>query len=142
MRGHAPRAEAERKRAPSPILPSLRAPRAAAAAAPRSRLSQLRTDIRGGADTWLGWLVESLIGLFNPSLEAYAARTVSLLFAPGLDKHSGAMFGQGGGAILPNVEFLGANGKGRAKAWFDAMEALLGEKGVPPGPPGWAAGGR
>lgn len=72
--------------------------------------------------------------LFNPTLDQYAATITPLLFAPGLEEHNGAMFGQKGTAILPNTEFLGPNGKARAKAWFDAMEKLLADKGVAPGP--------
>jgi hypothetical protein len=61
----------------------------------------IRTGIRdnylgGGA---LSAVVEPLIGAFNPTPDAYAAAIVPLLFAPGLEAHSGAHFDQAADAI-------------------------------------------
>ena len=86
----------------------------------------IRDSVHGGRGGLLGRTMEGLIGLFTPSVEAYAAKTVPLMFAEGLEAHNGAMFNQGGDVILPNKEFLDA--PGRAAEWYDAMEALLKRK--------------
>lgn len=44
--------------------------------------------------------MESIIGLFTPSPEAYAERITPLLISPDIEAHSGAMFNQQGLAIL------------------------------------------
>ena len=84
----------------------------------------IKTDIRSGVYPagWVGAAVECVLGWFTPSPEKYAATMVPLMFAPGLEAHSGAMFGQGGDAIKPNKEF---EAPGKAQEWYDAMEALL-----------------
>ena len=63
----------------------------------------IRTGIRANylGSGPLAAAVEALIGAFNPSPEAYAAAVVPLLFAPGLEAHSGAHFDQAADAILP-----------------------------------------
>ena len=87
----------------------------------------LATNIRGvlygdGIGSIVGGAVEKLMSWFTPSLEAYAERMVPLFFAPGLEEHSGAMFGQSATAIKCNPEF---EPKGRATEWYQAMEALV-----------------
>jgi NAD(P)-dependent dehydrogenase (short-subunit alcohol dehydrogenase family) len=67
----------------------------------------VKTDIRAnflGAGSLKHRLVETMIGLFTPSPERYAERTVPLLFAPELDGRTGAMFGAKGDPILPSPE--------------------------------------
>jgi NAD(P)-dependent dehydrogenase (short-subunit alcohol dehydrogenase family) len=66
-------------------------------------------------------LAETLIGLFTPTPKAYGERTVPLLFAPELERRSGAMFHQKGHAILPTPELVG----GRAGEIVAASEALV-----------------
>jgi hypothetical protein len=53
----------------------------------------------------LGGLLEGLVGLFTPTPEQYAETILPLVVAPELAAHSGALFGQGGGAILPSRAF-------------------------------------
>lgn len=85
-------------------------------------VTDIRASMHGGRGSWKGWAMEALVGLFTPSLDTYAARTAALLFAPGLEAHSGALFNQSATPILPNKEF---EVEGRAAEWFAAMEALL-----------------
>ena len=84
----------------------------------------VKTDIRGPVYpfSFVGTIMEALVGFFTPSPAKYAETTVPLMFAPGLEAHTGAMFGQDGGAIEPNKEF---KEPGKAQQWYDAMEALL-----------------
>lgn len=82
----------------------------------------IRDAIHGGSGSWLGSCLEGAISLFTPSAAKYADTMLPVLFAPGLEAHSGTMFGQNGGAIKPNLEF---DPPGRATEWYDAMEALL-----------------
>ena len=65
----------------------------------------IKTGIRAnylGQGSWIHRLTESLIGLLNLSPERYAALTLPLMFAPELDAHNGALFGQKGRPILPS----------------------------------------
>jgi NAD(P)-dependent dehydrogenase (short-subunit alcohol dehydrogenase family) len=65
----------------------------------------IKTNIRDnflGKDSLKSRLVESIIGLFTPSAEAYAERITPLLVSPDIEAHSGAMFNQKGVAILPS----------------------------------------
>ncbi len=64
----------------------------------------IKTNIRDnflGAGSFRSRFMESLIGLFTPTPEAYADRITPLLLSPDLEAHSGAMFDQKGNAILP-----------------------------------------
>ncbi|KAG5189651.1 hypothetical protein JKP88DRAFT_197408 [Tribonema minus] len=87
----------------------------------------LVTDIRGamhgGRSTWSGAAMEWVLGRFTPALPKYAATMVSLFAAPGLDAHSGALFGQKGTPILPNKQF--AENPARAGEWVAALDDLL-----------------
>lgn len=71
---------------------------------------------------------EGLIGLFNPSPEAYAETVLQVLTAPDLEAHSGAMFGSKGGAVLADAPFRGEAGAANAAKWYGAMEALARDK--------------
>jgi hypothetical protein len=82
----------------------------------------IRDVMHGGRATCSGACMEGLLGCFTPSLAKYASTMVPLFFAPGLEAHSGAMFGQKGTAIKINPEF---EPHGRASEWYNAMEALL-----------------
>jgi NAD(P)-dependent dehydrogenase (short-subunit alcohol dehydrogenase family) len=84
----------------------------------------IQTDIRSnflGAGTLKHRIVERLIGLFMPSPESYAARAVPLLFAPELERRSGAMFDQKARAIRRSEGLDGA----RVAALLSASEALV-----------------
>jgi NAD(P)-dependent dehydrogenase (short-subunit alcohol dehydrogenase family) len=63
----------------------------------------IKTNIRDnffGKGSLKSRIAESLIGLLTPTADAYARRIAPLLFSPGLDAHSGAMFDNKGRAIL------------------------------------------
>jgi NAD(P)-dependent dehydrogenase (short-subunit alcohol dehydrogenase family) len=65
----------------------------------------IKTNIRDnflGKDSLKSRSVETLIGWFTPTAEAYAERIVPLLVTPDLDAQSGAMFNQKGEAIQPS----------------------------------------
>jgi hypothetical protein len=88
-------------------------------------VTDIRASMHGGRGTWKGRIMEGLLGLFMPSVDTYAARTLPLLLAPGLEQHSGALFNQSCAPILPNKEF---EAPGRAAEWFAGLEALLKDK--------------
>jgi hypothetical protein len=81
--------------------------------------------MQGGSSSWLGSCLEGMIGVFTPSVHKYAANIAPLLVAPGLEQHSGAMFGQDGGAIQINPEF---KEPARVSEWYTALEALVKSK--------------
>lgn len=85
-------------------------------------VTDIRAPMHGGRASFKGRMMEGLVGLFTPSLPKYADRMVALFFAPGLQAHSGAMFGQSGGAILPNKEFAAP---GSAATWYNRMAELV-----------------
>lgn len=63
----------------------------------------IQTNIRSnllGEGSFRHRAAETLIGLLTPSAEKYAERLTPLLFAPELERSSGAMFNQKGTAIL------------------------------------------
>lgn len=80
----------------------------------------IRDFMHGGK--CIGSMGEGILGLFTPSAKTYAARMLPLLFAPSLQAHSGALFGQKGRAILPSKQFQEL---GHAYKWYAAMEELL-----------------
>jgi hypothetical protein len=62
----------------------------------------IKTNIRDnlfGKGSLKSRAMESLIGLFSPSPEQYAARIAPLFFTPDIERHSGAMFNRKGEAI-------------------------------------------
>jgi NAD(P)-dependent dehydrogenase (short-subunit alcohol dehydrogenase family) len=81
----------------------------------------IRANVLGGHGSLRHRVVETLIGLFTPTAETYAERTVPLLVAPELDARSGAMFHQKGHAILstPGLD------EARVAALIAESEALI-----------------
>ena len=84
----------------------------------------IKTDIRSnllGEGSFTHRLVETVIGVFMQSPEAYAKRMVPLLFSPGLEGKAGLMFDHKARPILPT--------QGLDEAYVDrylsASEALL-----------------
>ena len=83
--------------------------------------SGIRDSLHGGG--CCGGCLEGCIGLFNPSAETYAVRSILPLFtAPELDTNKGVCFGQSGKAILPAPEF---NDASVVAAWIDAADKLV-----------------
>jgi NAD(P)-dependent dehydrogenase (short-subunit alcohol dehydrogenase family) len=69
----------------------------------------IKTTIRDnflGKDSLKSRFIETLIGWFTPTPEAYAQRITPLLVSPDLEGHSGAMFNQKGDAIEPSPQLL------------------------------------
>jgi NAD(P)-dependent dehydrogenase (short-subunit alcohol dehydrogenase family) len=64
--------------------------------------TNIRANVLGGSTSLRFKLIESLISLFTPTPEWYAARIVPLLLSPELDQHSGAFFNQKAIPILPS----------------------------------------
>lgn len=85
----------------------------------------LRTDLRahrlGGITSWTVRVVETLIGLFTPSAETYAARNVPVLVAPELEAETGFHFNQQGRPLHPSAPMTAE----RVEAFTRATEALL-----------------
>ena len=92
----------------------------------------ISTDIRastfgsGVLGRVASYLVEGVIGLMNPDPGTYAATMLQVLTAPGLEVHSGAMFGQKGAPILADAPFR--DGGATARVWYEAMEKLVQDK--------------
>ena len=90
----------------------------------------IKSDIRAnlfGAGSLRHRLTEWLVGLFTPSADEYAERITSLLVAPDLDAHSGAMFDRKGEAIQPSG---GLTDRAYVDAFIAASEALVARTGV------------
>jgi NAD(P)-dependent dehydrogenase (short-subunit alcohol dehydrogenase family) len=69
----------------------------------------IKTNIRDnffGKDSFKSRFMETIIGWFTPSPEAYADRITPLLVSSDLEGHSGAMFNQKGAAIEPTAALL------------------------------------
>jgi NAD(P)-dependent dehydrogenase (short-subunit alcohol dehydrogenase family) len=84
----------------------------------------IKTAIRSnylGENSLKHRFTEFMIGLFMTSPEAYAERTVPLLFAPELEGRSGAMFNQKGDAILASEVMT----KERVSSLIEKSEALI-----------------
>jgi 2,4-dienoyl-CoA reductase-like NADH-dependent reductase (Old Yellow Enzyme family)/NAD(P)-dependent dehydrogenase (short-subunit alcohol dehydrogenase family) len=84
----------------------------------------IKTNIRDnflGKGTWKSYLAEFLIGVLSPSADDYARRIVPLLFSPGLDAHSSAMFNNKGQAILPSASLSTAH----IDSFMRASDALI-----------------
>lgn len=89
----------------------------------------IKTNIRDnflGKDSLKSRLLETLVGLLAPTAEAYAERIAPLLFAPELERHSGALFDRKGNAILPSPGLSDAH----MRAFVAAAESLAGRAGV------------
>jgi hypothetical protein len=64
----------------------------------------IKTNIRDnflGEGSFKSRFMETMIGFFTPSPEAYAERITPLLVSPDIEAHTGAMFDQKGDAIDP-----------------------------------------
>lgn len=84
----------------------------------------IKTDIRSnflGGRKLLFTTIEWLIGLLNPTAEAYAERIVPLLLAPGLDSKTGLMFNRNAQAILPSPGITSAH----IEAFLSESRALV-----------------
>jgi NAD(P)-dependent dehydrogenase (short-subunit alcohol dehydrogenase family) len=84
----------------------------------------VKTNIRSnflGEGTVRFRVVEWLIGLFNPTPEAYAERMAPLLVSPDLEAHTGAMFDKKAQAILPSPQLTDE----RVAALIAASESLV-----------------
>lgn len=85
----------------------------------------IKTSIRDnffGKGSLKSRFMETMIGLFTPSPEAYAERIVPLLVSPDLEGHSGAMFDQKGAAVLPSPKLGDAEHR---RAFLAESEALV-----------------
>jgi NAD(P)-dependent dehydrogenase (short-subunit alcohol dehydrogenase family) len=54
--------------------------------------TNIRANVLGGNESLRFKVVEGLIGLFTPTAEQYATKTLPLLLSPELEQHSGAFF--------------------------------------------------
>jgi hypothetical protein len=84
----------------------------------------IKTDIRAnylGEGSVTHRVAEFFIGLLMQTPEAYAARTVPVLFAPELESRSGVMFGPKQNPILPTHAFDAAH----LERFMKASEALI-----------------
>ena len=72
-------------------------------------------------------VMETLIGWFSPTADAYAERIVPLLLAPEIEEHSGARFDRKGRAILPSAGLSAPH----IQKFMAASEALLSRTGSP-----------
>jgi len=85
----------------------------------------IKTNIRDnflGKDSLKSRIIETLIGLFMPSPEAYAQRTVPLLVSPDIEGRSGAMFNQKGIAIVPSPQLADTE---HVQKFLQESEALV-----------------
>lgn len=89
----------------------------------------IKTSIRNnlfGENTLKSRLIETLIGWFTPTAEAYAERITPLLFSPEIESHSGAMFNNKGQAIQPSA---GLNST-HIRTFMASSEALIARAGI------------
>jgi NAD(P)-dependent dehydrogenase (short-subunit alcohol dehydrogenase family) len=82
--------------------------------------SGIRDALHGGG--FVGGLIESVTGLFNPSADAYAANVLHLFSAPELAARPGLCFGQSGDAIKSSPEFADP---AFVAEWLKAASALV-----------------
>jgi len=88
----------------------------------------IRTDIRNnflGQGSFKSRIVETMIGVFTPTPEAYAECITPLLVSPDLEPHSGAMFDQKGDAIAPTPSFAERANVSRFLAESEALVARV-----------------
>lgn len=94
----------------------------------------IRTNIRSnllGAGTLRYRFIEWMIGLMNPSAEAYAERVMPLFVSPDLEERSGAMFDRKGHPILPSPKLTDGS---YVNTFIAASEALVLRASVHMGP--------
>jgi len=88
----------------------------------------IKTNIRDnflGKGSFKSRFMESLIGLFTPTPDAYGARITPLLVSPDLEPNSGAMFNQKGEAILPSAKLADTAHVSRFLAESEALIARV-----------------
>ena len=91
----------------------------------------IKTGIRDnffGRGSLVSRIVESLIGVFSQSAEAYVRRIVPLLLTPELERRSGALFNRKGQAILPSPGLTSEH----IEAFLTEAETLAARAGVTP----------
>lgn len=89
----------------------------------------IKTSIRDnffGKDTLKSRVMETLIGWFTPTADAYAERIAPLLLTPDIEEHSGAMFNNKGQAILPSDGLT----EPHIRKFMAASEALVARAGI------------
>lgn len=89
----------------------------------------IKTSIRDnffGKDTLKSRAMETLIGWFTPTADAYAARITPLLFTRGIEAHSGALFNSKGQAILPSAGLTDSH----IRSFMAASAALVARSGI------------
>lgn len=89
----------------------------------------IKTNIRDnffGKDSLKSRLMETLIGWFTPTADAYAERITPLLVAPELERYSGAMFNNKGLAIQPSAGLS----QDHIRKFMGASEALVAHAGI------------
>lgn len=86
--------------------------------------TNIRRNFLGGSRYFA--LLESLIGMLNPTPEQYAARIVPLLVAPEIEGHGGAMFDRKGQAILPSAKLT----EPHVRKFIAASEVMAARAGV------------
>ncbi len=86
----------------------------------------VKTNIRDnffGKGSFKSRFVETIIGWFTPTPEAYAERIAPLLVSPHLGEHSGALFNAKGEAILPSPKLANSAHVSRFLAESEALVA-------------------
>lgn len=89
----------------------------------------IKTSIRDnffGKNTLKSRVMETLIGWFTQTADAYAERITSLLLTPDIEEHSGAMFNNKGQAILPSDGLT----EPHIRKFMAASEALVARAGI------------
>ncbi|MGV6477693.1 SDR family NAD(P)-dependent oxidoreductase [Azotobacter vinelandii] len=89
----------------------------------------IKTNIRDnllGKDSLKSRVMETLIGWFTPTADAYAERIAPLLLTPDIEGHSGAMFDSKGRAILPSNGLT----EPHIRKFMAASEALAARTGI------------
>lgn len=89
----------------------------------------VKTEIRSnllGAGSLQHRVIETLIGFFSPSPEAYAQKVVALIASPSLAHQSGRLFDRNGAALQPSAGMT----KPHIEAFLSASERLVARTGV------------
>ncbi|MGY4696892.1 hypothetical protein XfCFBP8356_006675 [Xylella fastidiosa subsp. sandyi] len=92
-------------------------------------LGPIKINIRGnlfGKNSLKSRLMETLIGLWTCTADTYAKRVTLLLFTPGVDEQSGALFNSKDLVILTLVGLI----KSHSRTFMVAPEVLVVRTGV------------
>lgn len=89
--------------------------------------TDIRANLLGGTDTFKFKVVETLVGLFTPTAETYAARIVPVMLAPELETESGFHFNKKGVPIEPSAPMT----PDHVAAFTAGTERLLAAAGAP-----------